>query len=224
MAADQHDAHDSGCDIHGSRERQTLLQAIDRGRDSVGGKRTLGTFTLRRMVEDRTPSQTQNAEIIVGNFANSEIEHRSRKGLGRACALFIAWSSRSGHGDDQTAGPRGWGMSTMAKDEPHAKRRGWLKNGNPAGDPSTAPRCGAKTRKGISLHGTCHAKWSMPYARRHQYWATHLDRHCQVDASKLETRQILSGSQPSGEIAAPVASRVSRTVPEHYGIVPMKSA
>src|ERR1022692_1003755 len=25
---------------------------------------------------------------------------------------------------------------------------GWLKNGNPSGDPSGAPRCGAKTRKG----------------------------------------------------------------------------
>ncbi len=32
--------------------------------------------------------------------------------------------------------------------EPYAKRRGWLKNGNPPGDPSKAPRCGAKTRRG----------------------------------------------------------------------------
>ena len=41
----------------------------------------------------------------------------------------------------------------MAKDEPYAKRRGWLKNGNPAGDPSTAPRCGARTRKGAACKG-----------------------------------------------------------------------
>jgi len=27
-------------------------------------------------------------------------------------------------------------------------KRGWLKNGNPPGDPNSAPRCGAKTRKG----------------------------------------------------------------------------
>ncbi|MGH9325936.1 MAG: HGGxSTG domain-containing protein [Terriglobia bacterium] len=26
------------------------------------------------------------------------------------------------------------------------RRRGWLKNGNPPGDPNTAPRCGAKLR------------------------------------------------------------------------------
>jgi hypothetical protein len=26
--------------------------------------------------------------------------------------------------------------------------RGWLKNGNPLGDPNSAPRCGAKTRQG----------------------------------------------------------------------------
>ena len=27
-------------------------------------------------------------------------------------------------------------------------RGGWLKQGNPTGDPGTAPRCGAKTRQG----------------------------------------------------------------------------
>ena len=30
---------------------------------------------------------------------------------------------------------------------PHEIRRGWLKNGNPPGDFSQAPRCGAKTRR-----------------------------------------------------------------------------
>lgn len=33
------------------------------------------------------------------------------------------------------------------KDEPHAKR-GWLKHGNPTGNPAASPRCGAKTRRG----------------------------------------------------------------------------
>lgn len=36
-------------------------------------------------------------------------------------------------------------MST--EDQPHAKRRGWLKNGNLPGDPSKAPRCGAKAKR-----------------------------------------------------------------------------
>jgi hypothetical protein len=31
--------------------------------------------------------------------------------------------------------------------EPHEPRRGWLKNGNPPGDFSTAQKCGAKTRR-----------------------------------------------------------------------------
>jgi hypothetical protein len=35
-------------------------------------------------------------------------------------------------------------------DEPHAKRLGRLKNDNKTGDPSKAPRCGAKTRSGAS--------------------------------------------------------------------------
>jgi hypothetical protein len=35
-----------------------------------------------------------------------------------------------------------------ANDHDLKRRRGWLKNGNPPGDLSTAQRCGAKTRKG----------------------------------------------------------------------------
>ncbi len=30
---------------------------------------------------------------------------------------------------------------------PHAKRLGWLKNGNPPGDPHASPRCGAHSRR-----------------------------------------------------------------------------
>jgi hypothetical protein len=29
-------------------------------------------------------------------------------------------------------------------------QRGWLKNGNPLGNPNSAPRCGARTRQGTS--------------------------------------------------------------------------
>jgi hypothetical protein len=32
-------------------------------------------------------------------------------------------------------------------DEPHARRSGWLKNGNPSGDWTKARRCGALTRR-----------------------------------------------------------------------------
>ena len=32
-------------------------------------------------------------------------------------------------------------------DEPHAQRRGWLKNNNPPGDYFKAQRCGARTRQ-----------------------------------------------------------------------------
>lgn len=38
-------------------------------------------------------------------------------------------------------------------DEPHAVRRGWLKNGNPPGDLSKARTCGAKTRRGTACRG-----------------------------------------------------------------------
>ena len=39
-------------------------------------------------------------------------------------------------------------MHNKTANEPHAKRRGWLKNGNPQGNPASAPRCVARTRKG----------------------------------------------------------------------------
>lgn len=38
-------------------------------------------------------------------------------------------------------------MNTKTSNQPHVKRRGMLKNGNRSGDPSAAPRCGARTRR-----------------------------------------------------------------------------
>ena len=39
-------------------------------------------------------------------------------------------------------------MTRSKVDSEQSGTSGWLKNGNPTGDPSTAPRCGAKTRRG----------------------------------------------------------------------------
>ncbi len=39
-------------------------------------------------------------------------------------------------------------MMTKTEGQPHARRRGWLKNDNPPGDLSTVRRCGARTRRG----------------------------------------------------------------------------
>ena len=37
---------------------------------------------------------------------------------------------------------------TKSEEKAHEPRRGWLKNGNPSGDFTKAPRCRAKTRRG----------------------------------------------------------------------------
>jgi len=42
----------------------------------------------------------------------------------------------------------GWGQVAMPIQTPHGTRRGRLKNGNPPGDFTKAPRCGAKNRRG----------------------------------------------------------------------------
>ena len=39
-------------------------------------------------------------------------------------------------------------MACRTEQSPDEQRRGWLRNGNPPGDFSRAPRCGAKNRKG----------------------------------------------------------------------------
>src|SRR5271157_511534 len=44
-------------------------------------------------------------------------------------------------------------MTTKSSAEAHAQRRGWLRNGNPTEDPSTAQRCSARTRKGTPCKG-----------------------------------------------------------------------
>ncbi len=41
-------------------------------------------------------------------------------------------------------------MEAKSGNEPHATRRGFLKNSKQQGNPDTAPRCGAKTRGGTS--------------------------------------------------------------------------
>ena len=38
-------------------------------------------------------------------------------------------------------------MKEKTENQPHAPRRGWLKNGNRQGNPDSAPRCGARTRR-----------------------------------------------------------------------------
>jgi hypothetical protein len=49
--------------------------------------------------------------------------------------------------------PASGGRVPKMSDEAHAQRRGWLKNGNPPGDVSTARRCGAKTRRRTACQG-----------------------------------------------------------------------
>jgi hypothetical protein len=51
---------------------------------------------------------------------------------------------------ERLQGRGGRGAIAMPNPTPQDRRRGWLKNGNPPGDLTTAPRCGAKTRRGTS--------------------------------------------------------------------------
>jgi hypothetical protein len=64
-------------------------------------------------------------------------------------------------------------------------KSGWLKNDNPPGNPSNAPRCGAKTRR-QTLPSSGHAKRSLPNARRRQHGSAHSEGTSAIQESKLE--------------------------------------
>ena len=55
--------------------------------------------------------------------------------------------------------------------EPHAKRRGWLKNDNPPGDFLKALRCGGEDAQADSLPRSRDAKRALPDAWRDKYGA-----------------------------------------------------
>ena len=87
--------------------------------------------------------------------------------------------------------------------EPHAKRRGWLRNGNPQGDPARAPRCGARTRRGSPCG--CRAirgKEALPDTRPPLYGATDASGPSPLETGALEAWPILSGG-PAGDGTLP---------------------
>jgi len=112
----------------------------------------------------------------------------------------------------------------MASNEPHAKRRGWLKNGNPTGDPSTCTPMRCQDAQGRTVQGTSYAQRALPDARRRQHGATHQCRLGPFDAGQLETWPVFCEGEAGGEVASPIAARVHGTVPRYYGIVPVIAA
>jgi hypothetical protein len=56
-----------------------------------------------------------------------------------------------------------FGRATKSEEKPHEPRRGWLKNRNPSGDFTKAPRCRAKTRRGSECQcpAMINARWRL---------------------------------------------------------------
>ena len=84
-------------------------------------------------------------------------------------------------------------------------RRGWLKNGNPPGDPSKAARCGARTRKGSG-----YAKWKMSDARRHFNWSEDARGNRAMPTCKLEARRVLGERSRTATNVSQFLSRAAR--------------
>ena len=98
-------------------------------------------------------------------------------------------------------------MNTKNEKPSHVKRRGWLKNDNPPGDFSKAPRCGAKTRKGAPcrspamgngrcrMHGGANPGGPLgnQHALKHGFWtrAAIADRKI-VSQMLRESRKVLN--------------------------------
>ena len=114
-------------------------------------------------------------------------------------------ASRAG-GLARNADMDGQGEDAEMPSKPHAARlpgRGWLKNGNPPGNPDNAPRCGAKTRAGHALPSAVDAERPMPDAR----WPLDGPAHCRGQ-----------GTHPQIPLEAwPLQPRDNRTPPHGAG-------
>lgn len=72
-----------------------------------------------------------------------------------------------------------------------ARRHGRLLHGNPPGDPSTAPRCGARARRGTPCRGPRHAQRAVQNARRYEHEATDAGGVGTVPPCQMEARRLL---------------------------------
>ncbi len=87
---------------------------------------------------------------------------------------------------------------------PHEKRRGWLRNGNPPGDLSKAPRCEAKTRRGTGLPLSGDEERTLSIARWPEHGSQDPGGHRAHPTRRHEARPLLAGRQ--GRTSAPVAA------------------
>jgi hypothetical protein len=98
-----------------------------------------------------------------------------------SAALARRWIEDSKHGARGAGGAK-----QKMGDEPHAKRWGWLKNGNRPGDVSKAPRCGARTTAhAVSRAG--HAERAVSDARRNEHRPAHASRARTQSTGAVET-------------------------------------
>ena len=80
----------------------------------------------------------------------------------------------------------GRGMRRDNAEQPHAPRaRRLLRNGNLQGDPTTAPRCGARTRSGRRARTVCARASALPHA-----WRRHGQRRARWQPQRVEARRV----------------------------------
>jgi hypothetical protein len=65
------------------------------------------------------------------------------------------------------------------------------------------------------MYGACHAKWSVPDARRGKHWASHCRRLGAFDASQLEARRILGRGKARSELFPATAAYMQGTSRRH---------
>ena len=112
------------------------------------------------------------------------------------------------------SGPgRGVGDDTEDDKAPHEKRRSWLKRGNPPGDFSKAPRCGAKTRRGTHCQCLGMPNGSPRATHRRSYAGTWWS--LQRRPAPEERQTVLFRTARSGQGRAPFRARRTPE-PEHF--------
>lgn len=135
-------------ELQPTRATEALLAA-----QMVGAQRPAMEFLVRATLEGQTvvgaDANVLRATRLMRIF-NEQVETMAKlKGKGgqqRVVAEHVTVAA-GGQAIVGTVIPGGGGRVATIQDEPHERRRGRLKNGNPPGDWRTARRCGAWTRR-----------------------------------------------------------------------------
>ncbi len=175
--------------------RRTPPKLKDLDENDSGGRRTITLHSRADLEAFDRALGTQDHELAVNLLTQlvNAVQGEPAEGHRRARPRQSRRPSHRGRGDAR------YGSYTVTGDSREeitsAPGRGRLKNGNPPGNPNSAPRCGREDAPWHGMQSAGYEERSLPNAWWGQYRPAHARRVGAFPASKLEARSLLSTGQ-----------------------------